>query len=45
MRKLLSVIVLLGVAVMAHAQKFEPNTKWPYVYEHFTPGTIYFEGN
>ena len=45
MRKLLSVIVLLGFAVMAHAQKFEPNTKWPYVYEHFTPGTIYFEGN
>ena len=45
MRKLLSVIVLLGFTVMAHAQKFEPNTKWPYVYEHFTPGTIYFEGN
>ena len=45
MRKLLSVIVLLGFAVMAHAQKYEPNTKWPYVYEHFTPGTIYFEGN
>lgn len=45
MRKLLSVIVLLGFAVMAHAQNFEPNTKWPYVYEHFTPGTIYFEGN
>lgn len=45
MRKLLSVIVLLGFTVMAQAQKFEPNTKWPYIYENFTPGTIYFEGN
>ena len=27
------------------AQRFEPNTKWPYVYENFMPGTIYFEGN
>ena len=27
------------------AQKFEPNTKWPYLYENFIPGTIFFEGN
>ena len=27
------------------AQKFEPNTKWPYLYEDFIPGTIFFEGN
>ena len=45
MRKVFSVIGLLLLTVVAHAQKFEPNTKWPYVYEHFTPGTIYFEGN
>ena len=45
MRKVFSVIGLLLLTVVAYAQKFEPNTKWPYVYEHFTPGTIYFEGN
>lgn len=28
-----------------YAQKFEPNTKWPYVYENFTDGIIYFDGN
>ena len=27
------------------AQKFEPNTKWPYLYEDFIPGIIFFEGN
>jgi hypothetical protein len=27
------------------AQKYEPNTKWPYLYEDFIPGTIFFEGN
>ena len=46
MIKLFSFIVLAFVATTAvHAQKFEPNTKWPYVYENFMPGTIYFEGN
>lgn len=45
MRKVFSVIGLLLLTVVAYAQKFEPNTKWPYVYEHFTPGTVYFEGN
>lgn len=27
------------------AQKYEPNTKWPYIYQDFTKGTIFFEGN
>ena len=27
------------------AQKFEPNTNWPYLYENFTSGVIYFDGN
>lgn len=45
MRKVFSVIGLLLLTVVAYAQKYEPNTKWPYVYENFMPGTIYFEGN
>ena len=45
MRKVFSVIGLLLLTVVAYAQKYEPNTKWPYVYENFIPGTIYFEGN
>lgn len=38
---LFAVLCMLTVS----AQKFEPNTKWPYLYQDFTPGTIYFEGN
>lgn len=45
MRKAFSIFGLLLLTVAATAQKFEPNTKWPYLYENFTPGTIYFEGN
>lgn len=26
-------------------QKYKPNTKWPYVYENFDDGTIYFDSN
>jgi hypothetical protein len=43
MKKLLIALLLAG-AVSATAQKYEPNTKWPYVYETFQPGTIYFDG-
>ena len=35
----------MGGMMVVHAQKFEPNTKWPYVYENFTDGAIYLEGN
>lgn len=46
MKKLFSFIMLAFVATLTvSAQKFTPNTKWPYLYENFTPGTIYFEGN
>jgi len=31
--------------VQVCAQKFEPNTNWPYLYESFTPGVIFFDGN
>lgn len=45
MKKTLLTIALLAVTIMATAQKYEPNTKWPYLYQDFTSGTIYFEGN
>lgn len=45
MKKLCSLFVLLCAVLTASAQKFEPNTKWPYVYEDFTQGAIFFNGN
>ncbi len=45
MKRYSLLILLLLALVSAHAQDFEPNTKWPYIYENFTDGTIYFEGN
>lgn len=45
MKKTLSILAVLLVTLAAAAQKYEPNTKWPYLYENFTPGTIYFDGN
>ncbi len=49
MTKLVKVVLpfylLTFLPLTAEAQKFEPNTKWPYLYENFTPGTIFFEGN
>ena len=39
----LSIISLLSLSV--GAQKYVPNTKWPYLYEDFQKGTIYMEGN
>lgn len=44
MKKLLSFIIMALFTLSASAQ-YEPNTKWPYVYENFTDGTIYFDGN
>jgi hypothetical protein len=46
MKRFYSFLLLALTAVItASAQKYEPNTKWPYVYDTFTSGTIYFEGN
>lgn len=42
---LTSLFLLLVIATSAWAQKYEPNTKWPYVYEDFTDATIYFDDN
>lgn len=45
MKAIKAIIAALLLTLSASAQNYEPNTKWPYLYENFTPGTIYFEGN
>ena len=45
MNRIFTVFGLLLLCVAAHAQKFQPNTRWPYLYENFMPGTIYFKDN
>lgn len=37
-------IALLSV-LMVNAKGFEPNTRWPYVFENFTQGKVYFKNN
>ena len=43
-KKLLSISAMLIIALAAMAQ-YEPNTKWPYIYENFTNGTAYSSDN
>ncbi len=45
MKRLLSFLFWVSAVMTTYAQQFEPNTKWPYLYEDFTDGTIFFEGN
>lgn len=45
MKKILLLFAALCIVLTTSAQDYEPNTKWPYVYENFTDGTIYFDGN
>ena len=45
MKKIIVLLLLVTTALTVSAQKYSPNTKWPYVYENFTEGTIFFEGN
>ena len=45
MKRILFFILLTSGIIAIHAQKYEPNTKWPYIYENFTEGAIYYEGN
>ena len=44
-KKFLAFYLLTLLPLQVSAQKFEPNTNWPYLYENFTPGVIYFDGN
>ena len=45
MKKILLLFALLNTILTTNAQNYEPNTKWPYIYENFTDGTVFFEGN
>lgn len=45
MKRLFSLLLMVFSITLAEAQVYEPNTKWPYLYENFTEGTIFFEGN
>ena len=45
MKKLTLVMIMTLLSLTVSAQGYQPNTKWPYVYDSFYPGTIYFEGN
>lgn len=45
MKRLLSIVTCLLLIVAAAHAKYVPNTKWPYVYEDFTQGTVYSADN
>ena len=45
MKKLLSILFGVSLCASVLAQTYMPNTRWPYLYENFTNGTIYFTGN
>lgn len=45
MKRLLSIVTCLLLVVAAAHAKYVPNTKWPYVYEDFTQGTVYSADN
>ena len=43
-RKILLFNLFSFLALSVSAQRYVPNTKWPYLYEDFQKGTIYSEG-
>ena len=45
MKKILLLFAMLNTILTTNARNYEPNTKWPYIYENFTDGTVFFEGN
>ena len=45
MKRFFLLLAVLSTAMAISAQRYKPNTKWPYVYESFTDGTIYFDSN
>ena len=44
MKRLLFIISLVCLPLLVKAQ-YEPNTRWPYIYENFTEGTAYSSDN
>ena len=45
MRKLVLTMAWLASIITVSAAKYEPNTRWPYLYQDFTKGVVFFEGN
>jgi len=45
MRKLVLTMAWLASVITVSAAKYEPNTRWPYLYQDFTKGVVFFEGN
>lgn len=45
MKKSLLILIMVCAVITVNAQSYEPNTKWPYIYENFTDGFVFFEGN
>ena len=45
MRKLVLTLAWLASVITVSAAKYEPNTRWPYLYQDFTKGVVFFEGN
>lgn len=45
MKKLMTLAVLLITLATAAMAQYEPNTKWPYIYQDFTEGTAYSSDN
>jgi hypothetical protein len=45
MKRLTIACLLIALTTGLAAQKYAPNTRWPYLYENFTEGTLYFAGN
>ncbi len=45
MKKILIAFFGISLCASISAQTYTPNTRWPYLYEDFTNGTIYFTGN
>lgn len=44
-RFFLTIVLSVLFSVTASPQGYEPNTKWPYVFENFQDATIYFKNN
>lgn len=46
MRKIrIAFAVMMSICCLTVKAQYEPNTKWPYIYEDFIQGTIYFADN
>lgn len=45
MKRFLCLFVLLLAGVVTLCAQYAPNTRWPYLYENFTKGTLFFADN